>query len=75
MMRDLAVLAQTIQQIRNTGLGKAYRIELPMQRYAWQSGKTTLNTQAVVDLIADGWLSAPDGSGTIEILAMPPFAA
>ncbi len=71
-MRDIHLLAATMRLIRDGG-GAA--VQNPnLHGSCWLTGPVALNSQAVSDLIEDGWLKCPDGRGKVVIDAWPAFA-
>ncbi len=69
-MRDIPRLAATLRQIAAEG-GLARRLSARPRGFTWCAGPTVLNGQAVSDLIADGWLSDPEGTDHSHIVAFP----
>ena len=72
-MRDIPLLAVTLCEIAAEG-GFARRLAARPRGFAWFAGSTALSGQAVSDLIADGWLSGPEGTDHTHIVALPPWA-
>lgn len=54
-MRDPQQMLSTLEAIRANG-SEATKVNVAPCGYVWQAGAVTLNSQAVRDLINDGWL-------------------
>jgi hypothetical protein len=74
-MRDRRLLAFTLLTMRQLGNGQARLVQDGQLFSSWHAGPQPLNTQAVRDLLNDGWLCpVPGGSGEVRIDAWPSFA-
>ena len=73
-MRDLKLLAVTLLAIRELGADGARFVRDGRASPTWYAGSQPLNTQAVQDLLNDGWLRpAEGGRSDVRIEAWPSF--
>ena len=71
-MRDRKLLAFTLLAMRHLGDDGARLVEDGGSLLNWHAGPHPLNTQAVRDLLSDGWLRpVPGRSGEVQIDAWP----
>lgn len=73
-MRDLALLRVTLHAMRESGGGRAHAVQDGRNHRAWYAGPQPLNSQALHDLLADGWLSRSTDRSALHIDAWPSFA-
>ena len=75
-MRDRRLLAFTLLAMRQLGDDGARLIDDQRSGLSWHAGPQPLNTQAVRDLLNDGWLRLlAGGSGEVRIDAWPSFVS
>lgn len=55
-MRDLNAMAEALRNVWMQGHGIARRLPACPKGFTWFAGAVRLNGQAVMDLMADGWL-------------------
>ena len=72
-MRDFKLTVFTLRAIRILGDGAA-RIVQTNGTGGWYAGPQPLNSQAVWDLVGDGWLKMVDGGKAVSLDAWPRFA-
>jgi hypothetical protein len=72
-MRDRRLLTFTLA-MRQLGNDQARAVQDGRLRQSWYAGPQPLNTQAVRDLLNDGWLRPVPGGGEVRIDAWPSFA-
>lgn len=72
-MRDIKLLSETARAIWNNG-GSVRGVRTGASGVEIYAGDKRLNTQAVIDLLADGWLTSVDKHNA-RMDQLPPFAA
>ncbi len=73
-MRDITLLRFTLRAMRDLREGGARMHRDGRHQHNWFAGQQPLNTQAVQDLIDDGWLRRDANRVEVRIDAWPPFA-
>jgi hypothetical protein len=73
-MRDIALMTFTLNAIRMFGGGSAHVVRGSKREAGWYAGPQPLNSQALWDLVGNGWLTMGSDRHAVRIDAWPSFA-
>ena len=73
-MRDVSLMTFTLHAIRGLGDGGARNVKGGRGEAGWYAGPQPLNSQALWDLVGDGWLTMAADRRAARIDAWPSFA-
>ncbi len=73
-MRDVSLMTFTLHAIRGLGDGGARNVKGGRGEAGWYAGPQPLNSQALWDLVGDGWLTMAANRRAVRIDAWPSFA-
>ncbi len=73
-MRDISLMTFTLHAIKRLGDGAARIVTGGGGETGWYAGPQPLNSQALWDLVGDGWLTMAADRRAVRIDAWPGFA-